>query len=102
MSATWNIPLHTFHVVLEDGREFDVDTDQRDQRQGFVTAGLDPDKDTIGGLQSIAWAALRRTRQLEGVSWPEFARICTWVVPVTTNGDEAPASVDPTQEDGAD
>jgi len=99
---SWEIPLHTFHVVLEDGREFDVDTDQRDQRRGFVTSGVDTDKDTVGGLMAIAWAALTRTRQLEGVSWPEFARMVTWVVPNTPNGDEAPAVVDPTEEDGAD
>lgn len=92
----YQIPLHTFVVIFEDGREFKVDTDQRDQRRGFMLAQVDPAEDQVGGLRAIAWAALTRTRQVEGLSWPEFDRTCTWVMPdVDADGDGGPF-VDPT------
>jgi hypothetical protein len=100
---SYEIPLSTFHVLLEDGREFKVDTDQRDQRRGFLLAKVDPEEDAIGGLRAIAWAALHRTRQLEGMAWPEFDRLATWVLPEQPDADspEGGAFVDPTEEDGA-
>ena len=40
---SYEIPASTFHVVFEDGREFKVETDQRDQRRGFLIAKVDPE-----------------------------------------------------------
>jgi hypothetical protein len=94
---SYEIPLSTFHVIFEDGQEFKVDTDQRDQRRGFLMAQINPTEDSVGGLRAIAWAALTRQRLLEGVSWPEFDRTCTWVLP-----DSVEAAVDPTRAAGAD
>lgn len=92
----YQIPLHTFYVIFEDGTELKVDTDQRDQRRGFMLAKVRPDEDEIGALRAIAWAAARRLGLYDG-QWPEFDHDVAWVVP-----DAEVGTVDPTPEDGAD
>jgi len=95
---TFTIPASRFHARLEDGREWTVETDQRDQRRVMLTLGIDQDVDGLGFLRAITWAALVRTGQVNGMRWPDFDDACTWCVPDHADDD---ATVDPTAPAGA-
>jgi hypothetical protein len=96
------LPRMVWRVALDDGRQWVVSTDQRDQRRAMVTCGIqDAEADKIGFAFAVCWAALTRTHQLE-LGWAAFQDQVAGVAPVADDDDDDAAAeelgrVDPTR-----
>jgi hypothetical protein len=81
-------PWLEINVLMDDGREFKVMTDQRDQRRAMLPAvyggaGIrDAELDALGWMRASAWAALVRHHELpDDLSWPDFDAECAFAQP---------------------
>jgi hypothetical protein len=91
-------------VLMDDGREFKVATDQRDHARACAPR-IPEDPDDLPGaglptpigreqkfMRASAWAACLRTGDLVDVDWPEFNARCAFAVPL---GDDDIARMPP-------
>jgi hypothetical protein len=91
-------PWITATVLMDDGTEYKVQADQRDQRLAMMPtnyggAGIrDAETDPLGWMRAVAWAFLTR-KQMIDVSWPAFNDTCAFVKPDNDDaaGDELEA-----------
>lgn len=94
MSDDVKLKVPKVHVIMEDGRTWDVQTDNRDMIRWDENAGKrgwpDPSKAPFLWLTFIAWAALRRQGLVE-LSWDDFRG---QALEVSSQEDE---ELDPTQ-----
>lgn len=97
------IPREVYRVALEDGRQWVIATDQRDQRRAMLTCGYDPDMmraDPLGMTWAVCWSALIRTGALEGMGWAQFQNAIVGVKAGAADDDDEPGALDPTNPDG--
>jgi hypothetical protein len=64
-------------VRFDDGRQWEVEVDQRDIYNGLqAIKQTDPRADPLGTAFASSWACLRRLGEI-ALPWPEFLKVCS-------------------------
>lgn len=95
------LPYIVADAVMDDGTEWPIRADQRDQHRALQPPALggagisSPDLDPLGFLRAVGWAYLTRTGVLDGMTFAAFDASCAFVQPREVGEDVDPTSAGP-------